>query len=307
MKILLTGSSGFVGRNILEHPQRAHYDIVSPSRRDLNLLDRENTHRYVEQQRPDMVIHAAGLVGGIAANIERPVQFLADNMYMGLNILTVAKKLGVPKLMNVSSSCMYPRNARNPLSEELILTGEFEPTNEGYALAKVAGARLCDYINREDGACSYKTVIPCNLYGRHDTFDAKRSHMIPAAIQKVAEAKHRGAGQVSIWGDGLARREFMYAGDFADFVFYAIEHFDRMPPNINVGLGHDYMVNEYYRVIADVVGFAGEFCHDVSKPVGMKQKLVDTSRLDKFGWRHHTPLVSGIQQTVRYYLDGKHD
>ena len=188
-----------------------------------------------------------------------------------------------------------------------ILTGAFEPSNEGYALAKVAIARLCEYVRREDGACLYKTVIPCNVYGRHDTLDARQSHMIPAAIQKVVEAKQQDNGQVNIWGDGTARREFMYAGDLADFIFHAVENFNTMPQNLNVGLGHDYTINEYYQVIADVVGFTGKFSHDASRPVGMKKKLVDTGQLNKFGWRYQTELISGIQQTVSYYLDGKHD
>ncbi|MBC8212891.1 MAG: GDP-L-fucose synthase [Gammaproteobacteria bacterium] len=302
MKILLTGSNGMVGRNILEHASAADHDILCPASRELNLLDSLLVHDYIERHQPDMIIHAAGVVGGIQANIAHPVRFLVDNMQMGLNILTNAYALGVPRLMNLSSSCMYPRNAANPLSEDLILQGELEPTNEGYALAKVSSTRLCEYIHREDEQLLYKTVIPCNIYGPHDKFDPEHSHMIPAVINKIATAKKQGSDSIDIWGDGEARREFMFAADLADFIFYAIENFEKMPQNINVGLGHDYTINQYYQQIARVIGYQGEFKHDLSKPVGMKQKLIDDSRLKQFGWRYKTELSAGIQQTYDFYL-----
>jgi GDP-L-fucose synthase len=302
MKILLTGSRGMVGKNILEHASAADYQILTPSSNELNLLDREQVQCYLESNQPNMIIHAAGIVGGIQANISEPVKFLVDNMQMGLNVLMSAKAAGIKNIMNLSSSCMYPREAKNPLAEELILKGELEPTNEGYALAKVTSTRLCEYIHREDSSYQYKTVIPCNLYGRFDKFDPKHSHMIPAVIKKVADAKLKGQTQVDIWGDGEARREFMYAGDLADFIFYAVSKFEVMPQNINVGLGHDYTINEYYESIAEVIGFTGEFVHDLSKPVGMKQKLIDDAKLDGFGWRHQTELPDGLKKTYEFYL-----
>ncbi|BBN58988.1 GDP-L-fucose synthase family protein [Hydrogenovibrio marinus] len=303
MKILLTGANGMVGKNILESALSSQFDFIFPSSSELDLLDKEQVGRFMKKHSPDMVIHAAGIVGGIQANIANPVKFLVDNMQMGLNILTEARDAGVTRFMNMSSSCMYPRGAQNPLSEDLILKGELEPTNEGYALAKIASTRLCEYIRREDEEYLYKTVIPCNLYGRHDKFDPNHSHMIPAVIRKISEAKEQGKEVIDIWGDGLARREFMYAGDLANFVFYAISKFEEMPQNINVGLGHDYTINEYYRAIADVIGFDGEFEHDLSKPVGMKQKLIDDSQLKEFGWRYKTSLEDGIQKTYQFYLE----
>ncbi|OIP99117.1 MAG: GDP-fucose synthetase [Zetaproteobacteria bacterium CG2_30_46_52] len=306
MKIFLTGSNGMVGRNILEHSSAQAHEILTPSSAELNLLDASNVQAYLEKYKPDMVIHAAGIVGGIQANISQPVKFLVDNMQMGLNVLMGARAAGVTKLINLSSSCMYPRDAKNPLSEELILKGELEPTNEGYALAKVAGTRLCEYIHREDSSFQYKTVIPCNLYGRFDKFDPKHSHMIPAVIKKLSDAKD--AKQIDIWGDGLARREFMYAGDLADFIFYAISKFEAMPQNINVGLGHDYTINEYYQEIANVVGFKGEFIHDLSKPVGMKQKLINDAKLKLFGWKYKTKLSDGLKKCYAYYInEAKYD
>ncbi|MDC0108295.1 GDP-L-fucose synthase [Paracoccaceae bacterium] len=303
MKILLTGSRGMVGRNILEHVSASDYELLAPASADLNLLDRQAVDLYLDNHKPDMIIHAAGVVGGIQANISEPVRFLVENMQMGLNVLMAAKDAGVRKLMNLSSSCMYPRDAQNPLSEELILKGELEPTNEGYALAKVSGTRLCEYIHREDNSFKYKTVIPCNLYGRFDKFDPKHSHLIPAVIKKISDAKERGDQQIDIWGDGHARREFMYVADLADFIFYAISNFKDIPQNINVGLGHDYTINEYYKEIAIVVGFKGEFVHDLSKPVGMKQKLIDAEKCKQLGWNYKTTLFNGIKKTYQFYLN----
>ena len=307
MKILITGSGGMVGQNLLEHSNSKVYELLTPNRQELNLLDTSEVKAYLSKNQPDMVIHAAGVVGGIQANIAEPVRFLVDNMQMGLNVLTASKNAGIERFMNLSSSCMYPRNAKNPLAEELILKGELEPTNEGYALAKVASTRLCEYIHREDNSFLYKTVIPCNLYGRHDKFDPKHSHMIPAVILKISEAKRQNLKGIDIWGDGLARREFMYAGDLADFIYYAIQNFELMPQNINVGLGHDHTINEYYTEIAKIVGFEGELVHDLSKPIGMKQKLIDDSKLKAFGWQHSTSLQEGLKKTYQYLKEQKKD
>ena len=224
-------------------------------------------------------------------------------MRMGMNVMHGAMKAGVPNVLNLGSSCMYPRNATNPLQEEVVLAGELEPTNEGYAIAKVATARLCQYISQQNSSLHYKTAIPCNLYGHHDHFEGARSHMIPAVIDKLHQANQAGKAEIDIWGDGLSRREFMYAEDLADFVFYAIANFNAMPNMLNVGLGTDVSINEYYKIIADVVGYTGDFVHDLSKPSGMRQKLVDVSKLSEFGWQAPTALKSGLQQTYQFYLE----
>lgn len=303
MKILLTGGTGMVGRNILAAAVEHSHEILFPNSSELNLLDVVSVKQYLSENRPDLIIHAAGLVGGIQANISQPVKFLVDNMQMGLNILSEANDANIYKFLNLSSSCMYPRDAANPLLEDLILKGELEPTNEGYALAKITSTRLCEYICRENPKRQYKTIIPCNLYGRFDKFDPNNSHMIPAVIRKLCEAAEAGLGEIDIWGDGEARREFMYAEDLADFIFYAIDNFDAMPQNLNVGIGKDYSINEYYAVIAKIVGYSGNFRHDLSKPVGMKQKLIDDSKLSTFGWRSKTSLEIGIQKTYDFYLN----
>lgn len=302
MKVLLTGANGMVGKNILELAQSNEHVFLSPSSKQLNLLDGELVRQYLKQYKPDIIIHAAGVVGGIQANLAQPVKFLVDNMQMGINVITAAKECGVTKFLNVSSSCMYPRNALNPLSEDLILKGELDPPNEGYALAKVTSTRLCEYIGREESGFSYKTMISCNLYGCHDDFSPGRSHMIPSVIHKIQDAKNKGLQIIDIWGDGEARREFMYAGDLADFVLYALQNFDQMPQNLNVGLGIDYTINEYYQTVADIIGFTGSFEHDLSKPVGMKQRLIDDTKLKEFGWSASTSLKAGIKKTYQYYL-----
>lgn len=305
MKILLTGGSGMVGRNIQDYVQAYREDeILHPSSRELNLLDFESVKAYLKQHQPDFIIHAAGIVGGIQANIDNPVKFLVDNLKMGQNLVLAAQEVGIKQLLNLGSSCMYPRLAPNPLREEQILTGALEPTNEGYALAKIVTAKLCIYCSQEPGGqLQYKTLIPCNLYGKYDKFDGVKSHMIPAALYKIHQAKVQDANKVEIWGDGTARREFMYAEDLADAVFYALDNFERMPDMLNIGLGHDFSINEYYDAVATIVGYEGSFAHDITKPVGMKQKLVSTEKLEDFGWKHRYSLADGLQKTYQYYLE----
>ena len=290
-----------VGRNILENKDISKFDILSPDSKELNLLNYLDVDKYIKINKPDFVIHAAGKVGGIQANMSQPVSFLIENMDMGRNVIMASKNNEVKQLINLSSSCMYPRNAENPLGEDLILKGELEPTNEGYALAKIMTTKLCEYIHKEDASYNYKTIIPCNLYGKYDKFDPNHSHMLPAVIKKIHDAKINNQKHIDIWGDGTARREFMYAGDLADFIFEAILKFEKLPQNINVGLGLDYSINEYYIAIAKVIGYRGGFINDLTKPIGMKQKLIDDSNLKKFGWKYKTSLNEGIKKTYEYY------
>ena len=290
-----------VGKNIIEYSNEHEYNFLSPTRKELDLLDYNSVCNFIKKNKPDFIIHAAGKVGGIQANIKEPVSFLIDNIDMGRNIIMAANTNNIKNLLNLSSSCMYPRNAKNPLSESLILKGELEPTNEGYAIAKIMSTRLCEYIVKEDDSKNYKTVIPCNLYGKYDKFDPQNSHMIPAVISKIYKAKLSDLKEISIWGDGKSRREFMYTEDLADFIFYAIKNFDNMPQNINVGLGHDYSINDYYSEIATVLGYKGKFSHDLTKPTGMKQKLIDDTKLKDFGWKSKTNLTEGLIKTIDYY------
>ena len=303
MKIFLTGGSGMVGRNILEHSESNKHIFIAPTSKELNLLDRDAVKASLSREMPDLIIHSGGLVGGIQANIESPVDFLLKNTDMGLNVISSAASVGIKNLINLGSSCMYPRAADNPLNENLILQGELEPTNEGYALAKIVATRLCEYIVREDPTKNYKTLIPCNLYGRHDKYGKANSHLIPAVIRKIHEAKLAGNETVTIWGDGSARREFMNAADLAEFIYFVMDRFEKIPQNLNVGLGHDYSIAEYYRAVASVVGFEGSFEYDLNKPVGMRQKLVDVSQLESLGWRHKINLMDGINEAYNFYRE----
>lgn len=301
MRILLTGGRGMVGRNFLAHPLAQQHEVLAPSSEALNLLDFQAVQAWLGHHQPDVVVHAAGKVGGIQANMREPVRFLLDNLDMGRHVVWGARQAGVRKLLNLGSSCMYPRNAPNPLSETQILQGELEPTNEGYALAKITVSKLCDYIGRESPEFQYKTLIPCNIYGPHDKFDPKHSHMVPAIIHKLHQAKVHHSTEVDIWGDGTARREFMYAGDLADCMWRSLLNFDTLPSVMNVGLGHDWSVNEYYKIAAQVIGFQGKFTHDLSKPVGMQQKLVSPSRAQAWGWHAATNLQQGLALTYAHY------
>ena len=303
IRILLTGGGGMVGRNLLEHPAIGEFDIIAPRSGELDLLDFDAVQAFLRTHQPDMVIHAAGKVSGIQANMREPVGFLLENLDMGRNIVWASHQTGIKRLINLGSSCMYPRNHSEPLREEMVLKGELEPTNEGYALAKVVTARLCEYIMREDASYQYKTFIPCNLYGRHDKFDPAHSHLVPAIIHKVYQAKQSGQTTVEIWGDGTARREFMYAGDLADAIVRAIKEFESLPPMMNVGLGYDYTINEYYQAAANVMGYTGSFVHDLSKPVGMVRKLVNVERQQAWGWSAAHDLRAGIEETYNYYLE----
>jgi GDP-L-fucose synthase len=301
-RILLTGGSGMVGRNFLESYSKGELDVLAPRSNELNLLDFSAVEAYLRDHNPDIIIHAAGRVGGIQANIREPVGFLMENLDMGRNIVWAARTCGVKRLLNLGSSCMYPRNAANPLREDMVLKGELEPTNEGYALAKVVTARLCEYISREDSSYNYKTLIPCNIFGRYDKFDPSYSHLLPAIIHKIYQAKLSGLTDVEVWGDGTARREFMYAGDFADCIIESIRRFDSLPHIMNVGVGVDTSINEYYKIVAEVIGYSGKFNHDLNKPVGMVQKLVSTNKLKEWGWHAKVSLSDGIEKTFAYYL-----
>lgn len=301
-RVLLTGGGGMVGRNLLEHVAIHRYEVLAPSRAALNLSDFAAVERYLNQFRPDIIVHAAGTVGGIQANLRDPVRFLLENLDMGRNVVLAAFQAGIKRLINLGSSCMYPRNQTGPLREEMVLQGELEPTNEGYALAKIVTARLCEYIMREDESFHYKTLIPCNLFGRHDKFDPVSSHLLPAIIHKIHLAQQSGQQAVEIWGDGTARREFMYAGDLADAVVRAIDDVDALPACMNIGLGRDSTINGYYQAVGEVLGFAGVFVHDLSKPVGMARKLVSVDRQLAWGWTAQHSLREGIVKTYDYYL-----
>lgn len=298
--VLITGSTGMVGRNAAEMLIEKGFKTLTPTRRELDLMDSLEVMRYFKSNQIDIVLHAAGLVGGIQANIEKPYSFLSVNAQIALNVINASIETGIEQLINLGSSCMYPKDCQSELTEDLILTGPLEPTNEGYAIAKIMASRLCDYAKSEFGL-SYKTLIPCNLYGKYDNFHPVRSHMIPAVIRKLHEAAKTN-NSVEIWGTGEARREFMFVEDLIDFITWSLNNYDKLPNLINIGLGHDYSIKEYYQAIAEVIGFNGDFTYDLSKPEGMKRKLCSIQKQSQLGWKPKHSLKEGLEKTYQFYL-----
>ena len=301
MKVLVTGAHGMVGRNLLADPRAAEHYLYTPRRDELDLTKACQCGDYVEHTSPDAIVHLAAVVGGIQANIDEPVRFTVENVRMAMNIFEAAHACGVPAFLNVASSCMYPKDWDTPLVVDDLLGGPLEPTNEGYALSKILSWKLGTYIRRENPGLMYKTIVPCNLFGRFDHFDPIKSHLVPAAIVKIMGAIERGDPEVQIWGDGTARREFMYASDLADFIWTWLPHLNRLDDVMNVGVGYDYSVEEYYKAIAEISGYRGGFLFDKTRPVGMRRKLLDVSAQEALGWRPTTSLRDGLAATIAYY------
>ena len=303
-RLFLTGGQGMVGRNLRDHPGLSRWEVLAPARTELDLSDARALQDWLARYRPDAVVHAAGLVGGIQANMAEPVRYLAENARIGLNVIEACRAARVPVLINLSSSCVYPAGLGHGLTEDRILTAPLEPTNEGYALAKIMTMRLVEYAAREDASLAWRTLIPCNLYGPHDKYDPRHSHLLPAIIHKLHQAKLAGQDSVYIWGDGEARREFMYAPDLAGAILRALDAPQALPLVMNVGPGVDHSINDYYRIAAEVIGWRGQFWHDLTRPVGMQRKLLDISHQRVWGWAPETALRDGIALTYAHYLKG---
>ena len=300
MRVLLTGGSGMVGRAMRRlAPQVApHLTLLAPDRATLPLDDRAQVAAWIADHRIDAIIHAAARVGGIQANIDDPTGFLADNLRLADAVLMGAHQAGVGRLVNLGSSCMYPRDWRQPLVEDDILAGPLEPTNEGYALAKITAARLCQAVAAQYPGRIWRTLIPCNLFGPEDHFGAASAHLVAAAITKVLVARRDGADTVEIWGSGRARREFMAADHLARFVLGGLGDMDRWPAVMNIGAGRDHSVTEYYRMIADVAGWRGRFVHDPARPEGMMAKLMSSDRARAQGWRPPQDLRADLATAI---------
>ena len=301
MKVWITGATGMVGRNLLEHPKASSNKLLIPSRSELDLRDKRAILVWLEKNEPESVIHAAGKVGGIQANIANPAEFLSTNLEIGVNVISSCIQLGIKKFINLGSSCMYPKNAKNPLSTESLLTNSLEPTNEGYALSKIACQRLCQYHSEENIDSHFKTLIPCNIYGKYDSFKKEDSHLIPSIIRKIHEAKSEGLNQVEIWGNGKARREFMYAEDLVDAIWFCLERITELPNSTNIGMGYDYTILEYYKYISEILEYNGSFKFNLNQPEGMKQKIVEIDFISKLNWKHKINLRKGIKLTYDYF------
>lgn len=301
MKILVTGGSGMVGRNFIESIKALSHTIIAPSSKELDLTSFNETYNWLKSNKVDFIVHAAGKVGGIQINMKNQADFLIANADMARNLFTCAKEFQIERGINLASSCIYPRMSTNPISESSLLGGGLEPTNEGYALAKIYALKLCQFLSA-DSSVLYKTLIPCNLFGRYDTYDPRRSHMIPSVIRKIHKAKLLNSPFVTIWGDGTVRREFMDVADLVACMWQGVEKFESLPPLMNVGTGVDYSINEYYYMVADVIAYGGGFEYDTSKPVGMKQKLVDTTNAREWGWQSNTNIRESLSAAYENFL-----
>lgn len=301
-KIYIAGHRGMVGSAIERCFRKYGCDnIVKRTSQELDLRMQADVESFFAKERPEYVILAAAKVGGIMANISAPAEFLYENLAIQNNIIHYSYKYEVKKLLFLASSCIYPRLAPQPMKEEYLLDGKVEPTNEGYAIAKIAGLKLCEMYNRQYGT-DYISVMPCNLYGVGDNFDPVHSHVVPALIRKFHDAKVKKINQVVVWGTGTARRELLFVDDLAEACFYLIQSYSGNE-FFNVGTGYDISIKELAEIIGDIVGYNGDIVFDTSKPDGMPQKLMDVSKLKAAGWTYKTMLRDGLQKTYQWYLN----
>jgi len=294
-KIFVTGHRGMVGSALVRRLQSSGYgDLLLRTRNELDLLDQHAVEAFLNEQRPDYIFIAAAKVGGIQANNRYRADFLYQNLQLQSNLIHGAHLAGVQSLMFLGSSCIYPRDCPQPIKEEYLLTGPLEPTNEPYAIAKIAGIKLCESFNQQFGR-QYVSVMPTNLYGPNDNYDLENSHVLPALIRKAHEAKQRGDSEYVVWGSGTPRREFLYVDDLADACVHLAEQ-GYGGPLVNIGTGEDVTIRELAETVMSVVGFDGRVVYDHSKPDGTPRKWLDVGRLSALGWRASTPLKEGIRK-----------
>ncbi len=299
-RVWVAGHRGMAGAAIVRRLQREQCQIVTASRGELDLLRQADVHTWVTDQRIDAIFLAAATVGGIMANSRRPAEFLYENLVIETNVIHAAKCAGVKKLLFLGSSCIYPRMAEQPMKEEALLTGALEPTNEWYAIAKIAGIKLCAAFRRQYG-CDFISVMPTNLYGPGDRYDAENGHVVAALIMKVHAAKMANSATVELWGSGTARREFLFTEDLADACVFVMKNYSG-EMFLNVGTGRDMTILELAESIARVAGWKGTFTFDRSKPDGMPRKVMDVSRLTALGWSAQSTFDEGIKQAYDWYV-----
>lgn len=300
-KIFIAGHRGLVGSALVRlYMANPAWEIVTRTREELDLMDREKVRQFFAEVRPDAVILAAAKVGGIHANATQQVEFLLHNMRIQNNVIEAAADHDVDRLLFLGSSCIYPKNCPQPIKEEYLLTAPLEATNEGYALAKITGLKLCQHYHRQYGR-RFISAMPSNLYGPNDNFDLETSHVLPALIRKFHEAKVNGAPSVSLWGTGAPRREFLHVDDLAAACAALLDNYDSDEP-INVGVGEDVTIKELAGLVSETIGYDGELAWDASKPDGTPRKLMDTSLLAAFGWYPKISLREGLKSTYEWYL-----
>ena len=300
-RVWVAGHRGMVGAAVCRRLAREACEILTVGRGEVDLRRQGEVEAWMAFTRPELVFVAAATVGGIHANDTRPAEFLYDNLMIEANIVHAAHKLAVRKLLFLGSSCIYPRGAVQPMAEDALLTGPLEPTNQWYAIAKIAGIKLCQAYRRQFG-CDFISAMPTNLYGIGDNFDLLNSHVLPALIVKIDHAKQTGAETVEIWGTGEPRREFLYCEDLADALVFLMRHYSG-EGHVNIGTGTDVTIREAAELMAEVIGFKGRFVFDASKPDGTPRKLLDVGLLSRLGWQAETSLKEGLEQTYRWFLD----
>ncbi len=300
-KIFVAGHRGMVGSAILRKLEKEGYNnLITRSSKELDLRNQQAVADFFAAEKPDYVFLAAAKVGGIVANNTYRADFLYENLAIQNNVIHSAYVNGVRKLMFLGSSCIYPKLAPQPLKEEYLLTGPLEQTNEPYAIAKIAGIKLCDAY-RDQYGCNFISVMPTNLYGYNDNYHPENSHVLPALIRKFHEAKSKGEQTVTIWGSGSPKREFLFADDLADACYFLMQHYNE-PNLINIGTGEDLSIKELALMIKEVIGFEGELVFDTSKPDGTPRKLMDVSKLHSLGWKHQIKLKQGIALAYQDFL-----
>lgn len=301
-KLLIFGARGMVGSALVRAAnQRGYTDILAPTSQDLDLLNQAVTYAYLQEHRPDAVIVAAAKVGGIHANSTYPAEFMLQNLAIAQNTIDGAYKAGVQRLIFLGSTCIYPKFAEQPIKEESLLTSALEPTNEAYAIAKIAGLKMCEYYRRQYGVC-YHSAMPTNLYGQGDNYHPQNSHVLPALIRRFHEAKANHTAEVVIWGTGTPLREFLHADDAADGILHLLE-LENPPEWVNLGCGTDISIGDLARLVRDAVGYEGELTFDTSKPDGTPRKLTDISKIKETGWTPKIPIEQGVAMAYQSFLD----
>ena len=302
-KIFVTGHGGMVGSAILRAlaGSATEWEILTRSRAELDLCDQRGVDAFIENEKPEFIINAAGKVGGIHANNTYPAEFIRENLMINANLVHSAWKHGVGRFLNLGSSCIYPRDAEQPLREEALLTGALEPTNSAYALAKIAGLEMCRHYRAQYGVL-FHSAMPTNLYGPGDNYHLENSHVLPALINRFHDAKEKGIPEVCIWGTGKPRRELLHVDDLAAGILHLLG-VDNPPDWVNLGTGKDQTILELAEMVSEVVGFSGEITHDLSKPDGTPIKMLDTSLMDSLGWSSSITLREGIEKTYGDYQE----
>lgn len=304
-KIYIAGHKGMVGSSITRRLAKDGYaNLITRDLEQLDLLDQAKVRTFFETEKPEYVILAAARVGGIKANMTYPSEFLYENLMIQNNVIWAAHHVGVEKLMLLGTSCVYPRDCPQPMKEEYLMTGPLEPTNEGYALAKIAGIKLCQSIFDQFNQ-TFISCMPTNIYGENDYYDPIKAHALPALLSRIHQAKMDNAKEVVVWGTGNARREWLYVDDLADAVYWMMQNYEQKE-FVNVGTGVDHSITELAEMIAKTVGYKGKLTFDTTKPDGMPQKLLNVSKMTKLGWKAKMDLASGLKKTYKLYLENNH-